>query len=98
MKWLIILALFLVLIGIIAYRYRKQIQTGWFMWQAFRKFRQQVKPKQKKQVPKKDTSKDSELTRCPTCSKWTPQEDAVKLKSNYYCSLQCMEESIGVKA
>ena len=68
------------------------------MWQTFRKFQQQMKPKTKtkKQVSKKTKSADSQLVRCPKCNKWTPQDDAVKLKSNYYCSLSCMEESISV--
>jgi len=83
----------LILIGIVVYRYRKQIQTAYIMWQTFRKFRQQVKPKQKK-VEKKATSKDTELVRCPKCNKWTPQDEAVKLKSNYYCSHACMEDAL----
>ncbi len=97
MKWLIILVLIAVLIAMIVYRYRKHIQTALFMWRTYRNFQQQAKPKQK-QVPRKDTSKDSELIRCPKCNKWTSQEDAVKLKSNYYCSLTCLEESITINA
>ncbi len=97
MKWLIILVLIAVLIAMIVYRYRKHIQTALFMWRTYRNFQQQAKPRQK-QVPRKDTSKDSELIRCPKCNKWTSQEDAVKLKSNYYCSLTCLEESITINA
>ncbi len=97
MKWLIILVLIAVLIAMIVYRYRKHIQTALFMWRTYRSFQQQAKPKQK-QVPRKDTSKDSELIRCPKCNKWTSQADAVKLKSNYYCSLTCLEESITINA
>ena len=98
MKLIIILALILVVIAMVAYRYRKHIQTALFMWRTFRKFKQQAKPQQQKQVPKRDTSKDSQLVRCPKCNKWIPQDDAVKLKNKYYCSLVCLEESIVTKA
>lgn len=98
MKWLIILLLIAVVIAMVVYRYRKHIQTALFMWRTFRNLKKQAKPKQQKQVPKRDTSKDSELVRCPKCNKWTPKEDSVKLKSKYYCSLVCLEESITVKA
>ncbi|MEZ5346128.1 MAG: hypothetical protein R2681_11310 [Pyrinomonadaceae bacterium] len=93
MKWLIILALIAVVILMIVYRYRKHIQTALFMWRTFRQFRQAAKPQQK-QVPKRDTSADTQLVRCPKCNKWTPQGEAVKLKSNYFCSLACLEESM----
>lgn len=95
MKWIIVLLVILAAIALVVYRYRKQIQTGWMMWQAFRKLKQQMKPKQApKTVEKTSRSKDSELVRCPKCNKWTPKEDAVKLKSNYFCSHACMEESL----
>ena len=94
MKWLIILALVLLLIGIILWRYKKHIQTAWFMYRAFRKMRSQMKPPQEKQVEPKTKSGDTELVRCPKCQKWIPKDDAVKLKSDFYCSLVCLEESV----
>lgn len=93
MKWLLVLFVLLVLLAYVAYRYRKHIQTAWIMWQTYKKFREQTKAP-KKQVEKRTQSKDTELVRCPKCNKWTPQDDAVKLKSNFYCSLSCMEESV----
>jgi hypothetical protein len=81
------------LIAIIAYRYRKHLQTAYFMWQTFRKFRRQMKPPEK-QVEKKTRGGDTQLVRCPKCSKWTPQEEAVKLKQSFYCTLRCLEESV----
>lgn len=93
-EWLLVLLVFLSVLGIVAYNYRKQIQTAWIMYQTFRKFRQHTKPKQTKQVPKKNTANDTQLVRCPKCSKWTPQDEAVKLKANYYCSHVCMEEAM----
>ena len=92
---LIILALVLVAAGVVAYRYRQQIKAGWLMWRTFRNFRKQAKTGQKN-IETKSTSSGSPLARCPKCGKWTPQDDAVKIKSNYFCSHQCMEESFKV--
>lgn len=94
MKWLIILLIILIVIGLIAYRYRKQLQTAYIMYQTYKRFREQTKPKSQPQVEKKTRSNDTELVRCPKCNKWTPQDEAVKLKSNFYCSLSCMEQSV----
>lgn len=92
-KILIILFLLIVLLAFVAYHFRKQLQTAWIMWQAYRKFREHTKPP-KKQVEKKTNPNDTQLVRCPKCNKWTPQSEAVKLKSNFYCSLACMEKSV----
>jgi hypothetical protein len=95
MKWLIILLLLLVLAAVIAWQYRRQLMTAWFMYQAFRKMRKRMKPPaQDKQVEPKSRSGDTELVRCPKCQKWMAKEDAVKLKSDYFCSLACLEESV----
>ena len=96
MKWLIILLLILVVIALVAYRYRNQLRTAWFMYQAFRKMRQKMQPAEK-QVETRTRTGDSELVRCPKCNKWVAMEEAVKLKSNYYCSLNCLEESVTIK-
>jgi hypothetical protein len=92
-EWIVVLGVILAVIGLAVYRYRKHLQTAWIMYQTFRKFKQQVKPKQK-QVSKKQSSKDAQLVRCPKCNKWIPQDEAVKLKANFYCSLSCMEQSV----
>ncbi len=94
MEWLLVLIVIFAVLAIVAYRYRRQIQTAWIMWQTFRKFRQQMKPPPQKKVEEKTKSKDTQLVRCPKCNKWTPQEEAVKLKTNFYCSLNCLEESV----
>lgn len=97
MNWIlwILLALFaisLISMGITAYRYRRQIQTGWIMFKTFRQMKQKTKPQQNN-IPEKAHKSDSPLVRCSKCQKWTPQDGAVKLKSNYFCSHSCMEQS-----
>ena len=94
MKWLIILVLLVALVLVVAWHYRKQLQTAWFMYQAFKRMRQNMKPPAEKQVEPKTRSGDTELVRCPKCQKWIPKDDAVKLKSDYFCSLTCLEESV----
>ncbi|REJ78573.1 MAG: hypothetical protein DWQ47_03745 [Acidobacteria bacterium] len=94
MKWLIILLLFLVLIAVVAWYFRKYLQSAWFLYQTFRRMRKQMRPPQEKQVEPKSRSGDTELVRCPKCNKWTPKEEAVKLKSDFFCSLTCLEESV----
>lgn len=96
MRWLLIL-LILVLVAIyFAYRYKKHLQTAWFMYQTFRRLKKNANAS-KQQMPASNPSTDTELTMCPKCGKWAAKEDSVKLKSEYYCSLACMEESMAQK-
>ncbi len=94
MKWLIILALLILLVAVVAWHFRKYIQSAWFVYRTIRRMRQQTRPPQEKQVETKSRTGDTELVRCPKCEKWVPKEDAVKLKSDFYCSLACLEESM----
>ncbi len=101
MEWIpwIFLAFFvlsLISTTIAVIRYRRQIQTAWLMFKTFRQFKQKTKPQQKNIEPTAKTS-DSPLVRCSKCQKWIPQDSAVKLKSNFFCSHTCMEKSFAVK-
>jgi hypothetical protein len=95
MKWLLILAIIVGVIGYLVYRYRKYLQSAWFMYSTFRRMKQGAKTgSAQKQVPPRDTSMDAELVKCPRCGKWYSKDDAVKLKGDYFCSLACMEEAM----
>jgi hypothetical protein len=96
MKWLLVLAILAAIVIYLIYRYKKHIQTAWFMYQTFRRMKQKTSAA-RKQVPTRDTSKDTELVRCPKCGKWTSKEDTVKLKSDFFCSLTCLEEQMAEK-
>jgi formylmethanofuran dehydrogenase subunit E len=89
-------AISLISAGITAFRYRRQIQTAWLMFKTFRQIKQKTQPQQN-DIPEKSQSSDSPLVRCSKCQKWTPQDSAVKLKSNYFCSHSCMEKSFTAK-
>lgn len=97
MSWtwilLIIFLIYLAFMAFTAYRYRKYLQTGWIMFKAYRQLKQTAKPKKQKTITDNPKTSDSPLVRCAKCQKWTPQDIAVKLKSNYYCSHSCLEKS-----
>jgi hypothetical protein len=94
MKWLLVLAIIAAVIGYLVYRYRKYLQSAWFMYSTFRRMKKGAKTARQKQVPARDTSMDAELVRCPVCDKWSSKEDTVKLKGQLFCSLVCLEESM----
>ncbi len=96
MKWLIILVLISVAVVLIAARYRRQIQTGIYLWRMFRKMRQMGKTEEK-QIVEKQNPKDVQLVRCAKCGIWIPQTKALNLRSKtFYCSANCMETAVKV--
>ncbi len=98
MKWLILLTLILMLAGIVALRYRRQIQTGRQLWRMFRQFRKASKPIEKN-VDKPAIDKNTVLVRCARCGKWIPQNEALNLRSKtIYCSSKCMEKAARIES
>lgn len=96
MKWIILFALLAVLIVFLASRYRRQIQMGLYVWRMFRKMRK-LGTGGDKQIEKKEDQKNVPLTRCAQCGSWTPQKDALNLRSGtVYCSANCMEKAVKV--
>ena len=94
MKWLIVLIIFLVVIGLILFRYRRQIQAGWQIWRVLRQMRQTGKSQQQPTAKKPDNLKEVPLVRCEKCGKWISPEGALKLqKEKFYCSSACMERA-----
>lgn len=94
MKWLIILALFILLAMIIATRFRRQIQTSLYVWKMFKKMRQSDNSGEK-QINQSNNSKDVPLIRCAKCGIWVPPKNALNLRSKtYYCSANCMQQSV----
>ena len=92
--WVIIIffVLALVSVGIVAYRFRQYIQTGWFMLKTYRQFKQKAKPA-KKSIETKPVADNSPLIKCAKCQKWFSQAQGVKLKTSYFCSHNCLEKS-----
>ncbi|HEX8639452.1 MAG TPA: hypothetical protein VF692_15390 [Pyrinomonadaceae bacterium] len=94
MKFLIILALFLFALALIAFRYRKQIQTAIYMWRMLKKMHRMNKTPEKS-IPTKANQKDAPLVRCVSCGNWTPETNVLKLGAkSVYCSANCMEKAV----
>lgn len=95
-KLIIILFLIAVVGVLVATRYRRQIQTGIYLWRMFRKMRQ-ADGGERPQVESSEKSKDIRLVRCARCGTWTPQKNALSLRGNiFYCSADCMENAVKV--
>ena len=96
MKWLILLGLLVILIVFVISRYRRQIQMALYVWRMFRKMRKAGKAEEK-QIETKEESQNVPLIRCAKCGTWTPQKNALNLRSGvFYCSANCMEQSVKV--
>ena len=96
MKWLIILGLILVVIVLIATRYRQQIKMVIYVWRMFRKMHQATKSPEK-QLQKQENETDSELIRCAKCGTWVQRNKALKLRSGVnFCSTVCLESAVKV--
>ncbi len=72
MKWLILFGLIVVLIVVIASRYRQQIKMAIYVWRMFRKMRRAGKTEDK-QIEKKENAKDIALIRCSKRGTWIPR-------------------------
>ncbi len=96
MKWLIILVLFLILIAVIAVRFRLQITAAIQIFKMLRQLKNQARPPERK-IEKKSGDESVPLVRCARCGTWTPQTSALKLRSKtVYCSANCMEKAVSV--
>ena len=96
MKWLIILVLFLILFGVIAIRFRRQITGAIQIFKMLRQLKNQTRPPEKK-IEKKSGNENVPLVRCARCGTWTPQTSALKLRSKtIYCSANCMEKAVSI--
>jgi hypothetical protein len=94
MKFLIVFVLLLVVLALIAIRYRKQIQTAIYVWRMFRKMRQMNKPKEK-QIEKNERNSDVPLVRCVGCGNWVAETNVLKMGNKIsYCSADCIEKSV----
>jgi Sec-independent protein translocase protein TatA len=97
MKWLLILGIFLVVVGLVALRFRRQIQMALQVWRMFRTLKASAKTSSNGEVSKSEIKKaeDSPLVRCAKCSKWVPENIAINFrKKTFYCSANCIEVSV----
>lgn len=92
MKWLIILAILLIVLALIVTRFRSQIKMAIYVWRMFRKMRQVGNGKEERRIEKEAKPHDGALVRCARCGTWTEQNKALSLRSGaVFCSKNCME-------
>ena len=94
MKWLVLLTLLILVFGVIALRFRPQIQAALQIWRMFKQIKQANQPIEK-QTPKREKIANEALVRCANCGKWIPQSNALNLrKQTFYCSSTCVEKAV----
>lgn len=91
---LLILAVIAVLLGLTAFRYRRQILAGVQVWRMLKQMRQNAGTigKQGPEQAKKDLGP---LVNCSKCGTWVPESKAISLNSQtYFCSKECVEMNV----
>jgi hypothetical protein len=88
---LIILAVIAILLGLTAFKYRKQLAAMLEIWRTIKKL--QRAHRNPEQVA--SASQDSgTLVSCARCRTWVPADRAVRLgKTTTYCSTTCLERA-----
>jgi hypothetical protein len=88
-----ILLILLVLLGLTAYRYRRQIGMGLQIWRMLKGARQ-TQAKNASQIDPQPAER-GELVNCSRCGKWAPASTAIKFGPTiYYCSTQCLQQKV----
>lgn len=87
-----ILLVLLVLAGLTAYRYRRQLMAVLEVYRTIRTIRDRV-PTGRAEVAD-EPARGGPLVNCQRCGTWVPEEQAVRLgRSAVYCSTKCLETS-----
>lgn len=90
---LFILVVLLVLAGLTAYRYRRQIRFGLELWRTMKGVRElhAQNSQQEADVP----PAKGELVSCSKCGKWTPAAASIKFGPRiFYCSTNCLQNKV----
>ena len=93
-EFAVILIAILILLGITAIRYRKQIAS---VLGFVRMIREAADPNRAKRSIGPPTAKPvSELVHCAGCGTWVPRDRAIRFDARtFYCSKQCVKVAIG---
>lgn len=88
-----ILLILIVLAGLTAFRYRRQIKAMLNFWRTLQTIRKTGRPANNR--IQDEPASAGPLVNCPKCGKWVAEEKAIKLgRSAYYCSTTCLEASV----
>ncbi len=87
-----ILLIVAVLIGLTAFRYRKQLAAVLNVWRMLKSMRQ-VDSRDEGRIEGSERT-SGPLVNCAKCGTWVPETRAMKFgKNSYYCSAACVEKS-----
>ncbi|MBC7901040.1 MAG: hypothetical protein H7070_13425 [Saprospiraceae bacterium] len=89
---IVILVVLLILVGLTAFRYRKQLMAMVNVWRMLKSMRQAGR--QREDRIEGDNKASGPLVNCAKCGKWVPEDRAIKLgRTSFYCTAGCMEKS-----
>lgn len=89
----VILLVIVVLVGLTAIRYRKQIVAAIKIWRSFKAMKQQIAEKHRSSVTEESVSAGP-LVNCARCGTWVPEQRAIRLRGGgTFCSTECLEKT-----
>lgn len=92
-----ILIVVLLLFGLTAFRYRRQIAAARRIWQMLRGT-EPAGNSPASQIPYQSANTAVPLVKCARCGTWTPLDRSIRLNQNlYYCSTDCLENKAAAK-
>lgn len=93
MKWILLLIVLIFLAGIIALRYRRQINFLILLWKQLKTLNSKSNIKEKK-IETNRSETDKPLERCVRCGNWVVQSNIMRLGGANYCSITCLEKNV----
>ena len=92
---IVIFIVLLALIGLTAFRYRKQLMTMLNVWRMLKTMRHPGK--QRENHIEGGNKASGPLVNCSKCGTWVPEERAIKIgRTSFYCSADCVEKTAKV--
>ena len=89
-----ILIVLLLLFGLTAYRYRRQIKFALEIWRTMKGVRE-IQSQANGRASVEPPAAKGELVNCGRCGKWTPLATSIKFGPTiYYCSTTCLQTKV----
>ncbi|MBK9439418.1 MAG: hypothetical protein IPN51_15850 [Chloracidobacterium sp.] len=91
-EFVVVLLVILILLGITAFKYRRQIAMVIGFGKMLRDARSNIK---QASSPRQVNAEPSELVNCTRCGTWLPKDRAIRFDAKtYYCSKDCVRTSM----
>ncbi len=88
---IVILAVIVLLFGLTAFRYRRQLLVGYQIWKTLKTARNSENERIKgSEAPRRGEP----MVKCVRCGSWRPESSAVVLGASAYCGPACVEASV----